>query len=201
MKRGIALNSLRTDVLNSYISDVKAVNADHRQSPATTGRVHFDHQQLPRRRGGERSLRRRPTRFPTRCPRTSKCAAITFTSRSHGRVRYPRPPGFAAGHVNDRGGQPCRGTHYFKIVALMDTDTVTAVSAPSSEVSEPCPGGNWMRHLVSGCLAPIAIGSTAAPRAGGQSRFLETPSASTTFTYTGVSQKYRTPRHSAPRGR
>lgn len=28
MKRGVSLNSVRTDILNSYISDVKAVNAD-----------------------------------------------------------------------------------------------------------------------------------------------------------------------------
>ena len=48
-------------------------------------------------------------------------------------------------------------------------------------------------HLVGACAARIATASTAVRSAGGESDYLETSSAATSFTYTGACEKSGTP--------
>ena len=88
MKRGVSLNSTRTDILNSYISDVKAVNADSQAIAGYNGAGQYRIINNYLEGAGENVLfggRTRPS--PTWCPPTSSCAGTRLPSRSHGGTR------------------------------------------------------------------------------------------------------------------
>ena len=167
MKRGISLNSGRTDILNSYISDIKAVNADSQAIAGYNGTGPFRIVNNYLEGAGENVIfgGSDPAVVGPGVHGTSRCGAITSSSRSHGRTRScgARPRSRRAGSAG--GGSLPAGTHYFKVVALMDTDTRTAVSAPSNEVS----GVRARRQQRQRCRgrpsrAPIGTGFIAAHR-------------------------------------
>src|SRR5262249_19208540 len=103
-------------------------------------------------------------------------------------------PGSPSLVLSATSGSLAAGTHYFRIVAVMDTDTVTAVSPGSAEKSIALTSGS-KAVTVSWPAVPgadryrVYEGTTA----GGESAYLETASAATSFTYTGASEKAGTP--------
>src|SRR5204862_3494604 len=136
MKRGIALNSRTTDVLNSYISDIKAVNADAQAINGYNGAGPFRIINNYVEGAGENIL------FGGSDPAISQLVPSSIEVRGNyfykpltWRNAILAAPGSPRVTSTSGSGNVAPGTHYFKIVALMDTDTRTAVSAPSSEVS------------------------------------------------------------------
>jgi hypothetical protein len=194
MKRGIALNSGRADVLNSYISDIKAVNADSQALAGANGTGPFRIINNYLEGAGENVI------FGGSDPAVLNLVPRNIEIRRNHLFKplewqndILAAPGSAQAAASAAAGSLAAGTHYFKIVALMDTDTLTAVSAPSKAVSVFAPGGTAV--ALSWSAVPgadryrIYRGSTASA----QSVYLETASAGTSFTYTGTAERAGTP--------
>jgi hypothetical protein len=194
MKRGIALNGVRTDVLNSYISDIKAVNADSQAIAGYNGAGPFRIINNYLEGAGENVL------FGGSDPAVSQLVPTGIEFKRNYLYKplqwqasiLPAPASAGSTALLTAGALPA-GTHYFRVVALMDTDTRTAVSGPSNETSAvtgtskavsvfwlPVPGAD--RYRIYRGVSP-----------GAQSKYLETSSAVTSFTYTGMSEKSGVP--------
>ena len=192
-KRGFALNSIRTDVLNSYISDFKTVNADSQAIAGYNGQGPFRIINNYLEGAGENIL------FGGADPAIANLVPSDIEIRRNHIVkplawRSPilSPPASPQATAAGGGALPS-GMHHFKVVAIMTTDNSTAVSLPSSAVA-----------LTTGSSASAVV--TWSPVAGadryriyrgttpeGQFVYEETPSSATTFTYTGVSERWGTP--------
>jgi hypothetical protein len=195
MKRGISLNSVRSDILNSYVSDVKAVNADAQAIASYNGAGPFRIINNYLEGAGENVL------FGGSDPAVANLVATNIQIR-HNVITKPLawqnailvPPGSPRAVSSTTAGSLATGAHYFKVVALMNTDNAVAVSAPSGEVSAT-------QSASSKSITVSWSGVAGADRyrvyhgrsAGGETLYLETSSAVTSFTYTGASEKAGTP--------
>jgi PKD domain-containing protein len=194
MKRGIALNGKSTDVLNSYISDIKAVNADAQGINGYNGAGPFRIINNYVEGAGENLL------FGGSDPAISQLVPTNLEIRGN---HFFKPltwknailatPGSPKVTSTTASGSLAAGTHYFKVVALMYTDTRTAVSAPSAEVSGTSSSGKGITLSWSAVAGADRYRIYRGTSAGGESRYLETTSATTTFTYTGASEISGTP--------
>ena len=136
MKRGISLNSERTDILNSYISDIKAVNADSQAIAGYNGKGPFRIINNYLEGAGENVI------FGGSDPAVTNLVPSDIEVRGN---HLFKPLSWRDADPAARRGSPrasaatsgslSAGTHYFKVIALMDTDNRTAVSLPSAEVS------------------------------------------------------------------
>jgi hypothetical protein len=187
IKRGISLNSGRTDILNSYISDIKAVNADSQAIAGYNGTGPFRIINNYLEGAGENII------FGGSDPAVEGLVSRDIEVRRNHLFKALEwqkeilaPPASIQASVSAAAGSLPLATHYFKVVALMDTDTRTAVSLPSKEVSVSAKGA-------------VALAWSAVPGAdryriyrgvvaGAQAVYLETASAVTSFTYTGASE-------------
>ena len=194
MKRGIALNSQRTDVLNSYICDIKAVNADAQAINGYNGAGPFRIINNYIEGAGENLL------FGGSDPAISQLVPTGIEVRGN---HFFKPlawqnailatPGSPRVTSTSGSGSLAAGTHYFKVVALMYTDTRTAVSVPSSEVSASSSGSKAVTLTWSGVAGADKYRIYRGTSAGNESKYLETSSATTTFSYTGASELSGTP--------
>ena len=194
MKRGIALNSKSTDVLNSYISDIKAVNADAQAINGHNGAGPFRIINNYIEGAGENLL------FGGSDPAISQLVPSNIEVRGNHffkplswRNAILATPGSPRVTSTTASGSLAGGTHYFKIVALMYTDTRTAVSKPSAEVSGSSSGSKSITLSWSAVAGADRYRIYRGTSAGQESRYLETSSATTSFTYTGASEKSGTP--------
>ena len=193
MKRGIALNSVRTDILNSYIADIKAVNADSQAIAGYNGAGPYRIINNFLEGAGENIL------FGGVDPAfTNLVPADIEVTRNHiykplawrnPILSAPASPGASAG---GSGSLPA-ATHYFRVVAVMTTDNVTAVSLPSSAAS-----------VTTGANASAVVSWAAVPGADryriyrgssptSQGVYVETPGAVTYFTYSGAGERSGNP--------
>ena len=194
MKRGIALNSQRTDVLNSYICDIKAVNADAQAINGYNGAGPFRIINNYVEGAGENIL------FGGSDPAVSQLVPSNIEVRGN-HIYKPlawqkailAAPGAPRVTSTSGSGSLASGTHYFKVVALMYTDTRTAVSAPSSEVSASSSGSKAFTLTWSAVPGADKYRIYRGTSAGQESKYLETASATTTFSYTAASEKSGTP--------
>ena len=185
-KRGFTLNGARLSVLNSYVSDVKAVNADSQAINSYNGAGPFTIENNYLEAAGENVL------FGGADPAVANLVPSDIVLRRNHLFKplewrnaiLPAPASVRA--TAGSGGALAAGTHYFRVVALMTTGTRTALSAPSSEVSAAvsAPG----RVTVTWAAVPGAdtyrvYRGTAA---GAQSKYLET--AATTLAYSGTGE-------------
>jgi hypothetical protein len=192
MKRGISLNTGRAEILNSYISDIKAVNADSQAIAGYNGTGPFRIVNNYLEGAGENIM------FGGSDPAVANLVPRDIQIRRNHIFKplewqnaiLAAPVASQASASSTPGSLPS-GTHYFKVVALMYTDTVTAVSAPSNLVSASATGAvalSWSR-VPGADRYRIYRGSSA----GAQSVYLETPLGATSFTYTGTSERAGTP--------
>ena len=194
MKRGIALNGQRTDVLNSYICDIKAVNADAQAINGYNGAGPFRIINNYVEGAGENIL------FGGSDPAISQLVPSNIEVRGN-HIYKPLTwqndilarPGSPRVSSTSSSGSLAAGTHYFKVVALMTTDTRTAVSAPSSEVSASAASGKSITLTWSAVSGADRYRIYRGTSAGHESVYLETSSATTTFNYTGASEKSGAP--------
>ena len=195
MKRGISLNSVRTDILNSYISDVKAVNADSQAIAGYNGAGPFRIINNYLEAAGENVL------FGGSDPAVVNLVPSNIELRQnlitkplawHSAIlSAPVSPRAAS---STTPGSLSAGTHYFKVVAVMYTDTVFALSPPAAEVSAT--------QAVSGESITVSWSAVAGvdryrvyrgSAAGGETQYLETSGPVTSFSYTGAAEKSGAP--------
>ena len=193
MKRGISLNSERTDILDSYISDIKAVNADSQAIAGYNGKGPFRIINNYLEGAGENVM------FGGSDPAVANLVPSDIEVRGNHlfkplvwRGPILSPPGSPRASAATSGSLAA-GTHYFKVIALMDTDNRTAVSLPSAEVSATVSAGGAVSLTWSPVPGADRYRIYRGTSAGGQSKYLTTPSASTSFKYTGASEAAAAP--------
>lgn len=194
MKRGVSLNSQGSDILNSYISDIKAVNADSQAIAGYNGSGPFRIVNNYLEGAGENVL------FGGSDPRVTNLVPSDIEIRGN-HVYKPMawrnailaPPGAPRASASTSSGSLAAARHYFKVVALMSTDTRTAVSAASTEVSATVSSGKSASLTWTAVPGADKYRIYRGTSPGGQSRYLTTSSAVTSFTYTGTSESSGTP--------
>jgi hypothetical protein len=184
-KRGVTLNGRQLSVLNSFISDIKAVNADSQAIAGYNGAGPFTIENNYLEAAGENVM------FGGADPAVTNLVPSDIVLRRNHLYKplawrnailaAPASPRATAGS----GGALASGTHYFRVVALMATGTRTANSAPSAEVRATVSSGgsvavSWSR--VSGADKYRVFRGTAA---GGQTKYIDTTASSVTYTGSG----------------
>lgn len=194
MKRGISLNSAHTDILNSYISDIKSVNSDSQAIAGYNGTGPYRIINNYVEGAAENIL------FGGSDPAVTDLVPSDIEIRRNHLYkplawRNPilAPPASPKASASTATGKLSAGTHYFRVVALMDTDTRTAVSLPSGAVSATVSANQsaWLTwSAVAGADRYRIYRGTSA---GSQGVYLETSGATASFTYTGNAEKSGTP--------
>ena len=198
-KRGVAMNGVRLSLVNSYVSDIKAVNADSQGINGYNGAGPMLIENNYIEAAAENIL------FGGGVPMTTGLVPSDITIR---RNHIYKPLAWRNAILNTPGtpragtpgsGSLGSGTHYFKVVALMDTGTRTAISAPSAELAVSVSSGRSVPLSWSGVTGADRYRIYRGTSSNGQSRYIETSSASTSFTYTGSGETSGTPASSGTR--
>jgi hypothetical protein len=104
------------------------------------------------------------------------------------------PPASPKAVSSSAAGSLASGTHYFKVVAVMSTDTVVALSAPSAEVqAAQSSSGKSITVSWSAVSGADRYRIYHGRSAGGETVYLETSGKVTSFAYTGSAEKSGTP--------
>ena len=192
-KRGVTLNGIRCDVLNSYISDIKAVNADSQGIAGYNGAGPFRIINNYVEAAAENIL------FGGSDPAVNGLVPADITiSRNHlyKPLAWRNPilpaPGSPSASAASGGALPA-GTHYFNVVALMTTDTRTAVSLPSAEGAVTVSTSGAARLTWSAVTGADRYRIYRGTSSAHQSVYVDTPSSATSFTYTGSGETAGTP--------
>lgn len=185
-KRGVALNGRNLEVINSYVSDIKAVNADSQALSGWNGQGPFKIINNYLEGAGENLM------FGGSRPATTGLIPSDIEIR---RNHITKPvswqnailsvPGSVRATRVSGGGAMGGGAHYFKIVAAMTTGTATAVSLPSSEVSVSVAAADRVSLSWSAVPGAEYYRIYRGPAPGGELVYTRTPTAATTFVYTG----------------
>jgi hypothetical protein len=195
-KRCLALNGRDVTVRNSYISDCASFSSDSQAVGGWNGpgpfkiinnylegsgeNIYFG--------GGDPSI-------PNLVPSDIEIRSNHVSKPLAWRDPLLRPPASSPGAAALAGsGALAAGTHYFKLVALLDSQAEVAVSTPSPERSVAVSTSSSAVRLTWSAVARadryrIYRGTSS----GGQNRYMETPPGATTFTYTGTGELSGTP--------
>ena len=193
-KRGITLNGARMDILNSYVSDIKSVNADSQAVAGYNGAGPFRIINNYLEGAGENIL------FGGSDPAVTNLVPTNIEIRRNHLFKplawrnpilpAPASPRAAASSTS---GALAGTTHYFRVVAIMFTDNNTAVSLPSTVVSTAVTAGKSATVSWSGVAGADRYRIYRGTSATTQSVYMETPSSATSFTYTGSGERSGTP--------
>ena len=197
MKRGIFLNARSSDVLNSYFEDFMSFQ-DAQAICTTNGpgpfRIINNHLEAAGENilfGGE------DPKILNLVPSNIEIRGNYMRKKLSWRDPILRRPSKPSVSVSSTAGVLTAGTHYFKVAALIASGGGTGYSAPSAEAVVTVTAGrsvtlSWPQ--VSGATRyRIHRGTTS----NGQTKYLDTPAAQTSFVYTGSSEKAGTPRTTA----
>jgi hypothetical protein len=190
-KRGITLNATRLSILNSYISDIKAINADSQAIAGWNGAGPFTIENNYLEATGENVL------FGGADPRILNLVPSDIVLRRNHLFKpmtwrnaiMAAPTGARA--VAASGGSLVAGAHYFRIVAVMASGSGTVVSAPSTEVSATTAASGAVTVSWSAVAGADKYRVYRGTAAGTQTRYLET--SATSFLYRGASEVTGTP--------
>jgi hypothetical protein len=185
-KRGFTLNGTRISILNSYVSDIKSVNADSQAINSYNGAGPFTIENNYLEAAGENVL------FGGADPAVANLVPSDITLRRNHLFKplqwrnailaAPGSPRATAGS----GGALVAGSHYFRVVAVMSTGTRLALSAPSSEVSAAVNAAGRVTLTWTGVPGADRYRVYRGTVAGAQSNYLET--AATTLAYSGIGE-------------
>jgi len=185
-KRGIALNSSSTDILNSYIADIKAANADSQAIGGWNGKGPFRIVNNYVEGAGENIM------FGGAVPATSGLipSDILISGNDVAKPTSWRnpilaPPASPKAAASTTAGSLTAGAHYFKIVALTMSSTKEVNSLPSAEVSATATAGHSIQLSWSGSSGAIKYRIYHGTSAGGEAKYLTTTSSATSFVYKG----------------
>jgi hypothetical protein len=193
-KRGVALNSANTDILNSYISDIRAVGFDSQAINGWNGSGPYRIVNNYLEAAGENIM------FGGGDPAVANLVPSNIEIRQN-HIFKPLnwageilpAPASPRSWDSSMGGALGAGTHYFKVVALMSTGPVVAVSAASAETAVFLPAPRTA--TVSWSVVPGAESYRVyrGTYPGGEAVYIDTNSAATTFQYTGSGERGGTP--------
>jgi hypothetical protein len=190
-KRGVTINGTRLSVVNSFISDIKAVNADSQAILGYNGAGPFTIQNNYLEAAGENVMFGGADPAVTNLvPSDIALSGNHFFKPLSWRNAILSTPGGVKASAGS-GGSLAAGTHYFKVVAVMVTGTRTAVSAPSAEVSATVGSSGAVTLSWSGVSGADRYRVYRGTAAGRQTVYLET--TSTSFVYKGGTQVSGTP--------
>ena len=193
-KRGVALNGRYLDVINSYISDIKAVNADSQALSGWNGQGPFKIVNNYVEGAGENIMfGGSPPANSGLIPSDIEIRRNHITKPTSWRNPILLQPSSVAVTRTSGGGSLASGVHYFKVVAVMTTGTATAVSLPSAEVSLSVSSGDRATLSWKGVTGASAYRIYRGRSAGGESVYTQTSSAVTSFVYTGSGESSGTP--------
>jgi hypothetical protein len=185
-KRGIALNGVRVDILDSYISDVKAVNTDSQAIAGWNGAGPFRIINNYIEGAAENILFGGVDPAITNLvPGNIEIRRNLITKPLAWRNPILAAPGTPGGSAAG-GGSLAAGTHYFRVVAVMSTGAVFAHSPASGERAVTVSAGG-SASLSWGAVAGadryrIYRGTSS----GSASRYTET--TNTSLVYTGAGE-------------
>ncbi len=196
MKRGIALNSRSTDILNSYFADIKSL-ADAQAIGIFNGAgpFHIYNNYLEATAENILSGGADP-KTPNLVPSDIDIRWNHFYKDPEWRnaiLATPSKPTVSA----RTGGSLAAGTHYFKVVAVMPTGGSDALSAPSAEASVTVAASGAVSLSWSAVPGADVYRIFRGTSANGESKYLQT--SGTSFTYTGASELSATPKSSGSR--
>jgi hypothetical protein len=193
-KRGIALNGGSTSILNSYIADVKAANADSQAIGGWNGKGPYQIINNYVEGSGENIM------FGGAAPAISGLIPSDIVISGNHIVkptswRNPvlAPPTSPKASASSTAGSLTAGAHYFKIVALTLSSTKELNSLPSAEVSATATAGHSIQLTWSGSSGATQYRIYHGTSAGGESKYLTTTSSSTSFLYKGSGESSGTP--------
>lgn len=193
-KRGIALNGVRVDILDSYISDVKAVNTDSQAIAGWNGAGPFRIINNHIEGAAENILFGGVDPAITNLvPGNIEIRRNLITKPLAWRNPILAAPGTPGGSAGG-GGSLAAGTHYFRIVAVMATGAVFAFSPASGERAVTVPAGGSASLSWSGVAGADRYRIYRGTSSGASTRYTETTSRSLTYTGAGeVSGSLPTP--------
>jgi hypothetical protein len=195
IKRCIALNGAALDVLNSFISDCKAAEIDAQAIAGFNGPGPFKISNNYLEGSTENILfGGADPRIPNLIPSDIEITRNLFTKPVGWRdpiLSRPSAPGVVS---IGGGGSLAAGTHYFTVVAVLNTEADQALSAQSTESSVVVGSNNstvtltW--NAVSGADYYRVYRGTGS---GGEGRYMQTTTADPSLVYTGASETGSTP--------
>jgi PKD repeat protein len=193
-KRCLALDSASTEVLNSYFEhcrhfaeDAQAIAGFNGPGPYRIENNYLEASTMSILFGGADPA------TPNLVPSDIVIRRNHLTKKTSWRDPIMNPPGSPRATAAT-GGVLAAGSHFFKVVAFMDSSGSRAFSLPSSEVSVATSGSSsavtvsWT--AVSGALHYRVFRGTSS---NGQSRYMDTSGGATTFLYTGSGEVSGTP--------
>jgi hypothetical protein len=193
-KRGIAMNGKHLDVLNSYISDIKSVNADSQALGSANGAGPFRIVNNYIEAAGENIL------FGGSVPATTGLipSDIEISRNYIGKpLAWQKPiltaPTSLRAAASSASGVLASGVHYFKVVAVLRSGTTNIVSAASGEVSVTASAGHSVSLAWSGVSGAETYRIYRGTSAGGETKYMTTTGATPSFTYTGSGETSGTP--------
>ena len=197
-KRGIALNSARTDILNSYISDIRAVGFDSQAIAGYNGTGPYRIINNYLEAAGENVMfGGADPAVQNLVPRNIELRRNHIFKPLNWRGAILAPPSGVRAADSGTGGSLVAGTHYFKVVAYLWTGPVLAQSLPSAEVAVTLPGSRSATVTWSAVPNAERYRIYRGTSSGAESVYMETSSATTSFSYTGVGEQSGKPPTSA----
>ena len=194
-KRGITMNSAKTTIVDSFISDIKAVNADSQAIAIYNGPGPFTITNNHLEGAGENVL------FGGADPAVTGLVPADAVFRGN-LITKPlawrnailaTPTGAKASAGS--GGSLSSATHYFRVVAVMSTGTATVVSLPSTGVSAATSSSGKVTVSWSSVRGADRYRVYRGTTAGAETVYTET--TATSLAYTGVGERAGTPPKSA----
>jgi len=194
-KRCIALNGASLEVLNSFVSACAAVEIDAQAIAGFNGPGPFKISNNYLEGSTENILfGGADPRISNLIPSDIEITRNFFTKPVGWRNPVLAPPSAPGVTTISGGGSLPAVTHYFKVVAVMNTEGDEAISAGSAEAAVSVPANN---STVTLSWSPVAnadfyrIYRGTGP--GGENRYMQTPTAATSFAYTGAVENAGTP--------
>jgi len=187
-KRGIALNGGAADVLNSYIADIKAADAESQAIAGWNGTGPYRIVNNYIEGAGENVM------FGGGVPSTTglipsdiEISGNDISKQIAWRNPVLAPPG-SVHAVPASTGSLAAGTHYFKVVAVLVSATAGLVSLPSAEVSATVTAGQGVTLSWTASAGAETYRIYHGTSVGGEAKYLATTGAATSFVYTGTGE-------------
>ncbi len=192
-KRAISMNSGRATLSDSYITDIKSVSADSQaiamyngKGPYTIINNHLEAAAENILFGGAGPA------ITNLVPADTLVRQNLITKPVSWRNAILAPPANVKASAST-GGSLSSGTHYFRVVARMQTATKTAVSLPSAAVSATTSSSGKVTLTWSAVPGADSYQIFHGSSATSQSKYLVASGAVTSFTYLGSGETSGTP--------
>jgi hypothetical protein len=189
-KRGLALNGGKTDIINSYLCDIKSVGEDSVGIGGWNGAGPYHIINNYIEAAGENILFGGASpATPNLIPSDIVISGNTVRKDLAWRNNVLKAPTSLRVSGISSGGSLPSATHHFKVLAVLHSSTRDILSAPSNEVAAATGAGGKVTLAWAATPNAEKYRIYRGAGAGGESVYMTTTSAATTFTYTGSGEK------------